>query len=97
VLNPNMAAKCDCPEATIQAYDIIPLNRSPDRDGRSPYLFFLSILTQVPDGLMNCRDEVGKLAGGEFMMTDVFAHDLGCEVRLVSIGVHTGIPKRVDL
>jgi hypothetical protein len=37
---------------------------------------------------------MGYLAGGQFVMTDVFAHDLGCEVRLVYIGVHEGTSEK---
>jgi hypothetical protein len=73
---------------------MISMNRSLDWNSRSPNLFFLSSLTQVPNGLMHCRDEVGKLADREFVVADVFAHDLGYEIRVVSIGVHEGISKK---
>jgi len=75
---------------------MISLNRSPDWDSRSPYLFLLSSLPQMLDGLRDCLNEVGYLAGSQFVMTDVFADDFGGEMQLVSIGVHEGISdKRV--
>lgn len=46
----------------------------------------------MPDRLMDRRDEVGKLAGGELVVADVFAHDLGREVWVVFM---RGFPKSV--
>jgi len=41
---------------------------------------------------MDCSNQFRKLTCSQFMVADVFADDLGREIRIVSVGVHGDIP-----
>jgi hypothetical protein len=88
--NIDVASQCLPSIAAIHAYDEVMLHRY----SRSQGLFWLDMLAQLADRPMNCIDEIRKLIRCYLMVGDVFADDLGGQMRVVSVRVHINIPTR---
>jgi hypothetical protein len=90
----DMAAQHLALVAAIETNYIVMAYRLSHRHGGSSDLFRLAPLAKLTDSPVDRRDEIGKLIGGQLMMTDVAPDYPCCEKRVIDSGFHEHRPAK---